>query len=408
MKRGYLSEHFDGVAAKRLSAVEADFSRSNQHEFNGVEQLKSILGEPSERLHLRSDFLYLEDERDPIRDFGELTWYDARRKAREERGVMRWEWRLYFSANAVLQAAGEGDVLIVARRRDGQMLTIIARSGSTVAHQMLWLFGLDDVEGGGFVVRRDLESERDRLVLASQLVLESIGIEFSVPSISFLDQMRARFGDAFPTTRKFSDFARETLPEVSPIEDVDAAIMAWMEREEALFREFERFQISDRLAAGFGDNVDEFISYSLSVQNRRKSRVGYALENHLEVVFEALGLRFSRGVITENRSKPDFLFPGGMEYHDPAFDPGKLTMLGVKTTCKDRWRQVLSEAARIPEKHLLTLEVAISESQTAEMRASQVQLVVPRGLHSTYTEQQRRWLLSLGDFSALVGRRAAG
>ena len=27
------------------------------------------------------------------------------------------------------------------------------------------------------------------------------------------------------------------------------------------------------------------------------------------------------------------------------------SMLGVKTTCKDRWRQVLSEADRIPQKH---------------------------------------------------------
>jgi hypothetical protein len=30
-------------------------------------------------------------------------------------------------------------------------------------------------------------------------------------------------------------------------------------------------------------------------------------------------------------------------------------MLGVKTTCSDRWRQVLAEADRIQLKHLLTL-----------------------------------------------------
>ncbi|MEZ7688666.1 hypothetical protein [Neisseria sp. 20925_1_37] len=30
MKRGYLSDYFEGVAVKRLSAVEADVIRSNQ------------------------------------------------------------------------------------------------------------------------------------------------------------------------------------------------------------------------------------------------------------------------------------------------------------------------------------------------------------------------------------------
>ena len=33
MKHGYLSEYFEGVAAKRLSAVEADETKSNQHEY---------------------------------------------------------------------------------------------------------------------------------------------------------------------------------------------------------------------------------------------------------------------------------------------------------------------------------------------------------------------------------------
>ena len=40
----------------------------------------------------------------------------------------------------------------------------------------------------------------------------------------------------------------------------------------------------------------------------------------------------------------------------------------VKSTCKDRWRQVLSEADRIPNKHLFTLEAAISENQTSKCK----------------------------------------
>jgi hypothetical protein len=47
MRRGLLSDYFDGVAVKRLSAVEANVLRSNQHEFNSSKQLKRLLGTQS-------------------------------------------------------------------------------------------------------------------------------------------------------------------------------------------------------------------------------------------------------------------------------------------------------------------------------------------------------------------------
>jgi hypothetical protein len=77
-------------------------------------------------------------------------------------------------------------------------------------------------------------------------------------------------------------------------------------------------------------------------------------------------------------------------------------MLGAKTTCKDRWRQVLSEANRIPSKHLVTLEPAISVSQLEEMRAHSLQLVIPFSIHGTYTPEQRNRLLSIGAFVDFV------
>lgn len=130
-----------------------------------------------------------------------------------------------------------------------------------------------------------------------------------------------------------------------------------------MFRRLERRIVADRLTSGFmnGANadVDGFLSFSLSVQNRRKSRAGRALENHLEALFAANGLRFARGAQTENHNRPDFLFPGQAEYRDPGFPSSQLTMLGAKSTLKDRWRQVLSEAERIETKHLLTLVPSI-------------------------------------------------
>lgn len=82
-------------------------------------------------------------------------------------------------------------------------------------------------------------------------------------------------------------------------------------------------------------------------------------------------------------------------------------MLGVKSTCKDRWRQVLSEADRIREKHLLTLEAAISNYQMQEMQERNLQLVIPESIHETYSEvqRQREKLMSIDNFIEMVSFR---
>lgn len=175
-----------------------------------------------------------------------------------------------------------------------------------------------------------------------------------------------------------------------------------MEREEQLFRTLERHLVAERLKAGFSEDVDGFIEYSLSVQNRRKARAGIALENHIEQVFKDLGVLYARNQVTENNSRPDFVFPGIAEYRDDSFPESSLAMLGVKSTCKDRWRQVLAEADRIREKHLLTLEPGITENQTGEMQSKLLRLIIPASIHVTYTVSQRQWLMSVSGFAEFV------
>ncbi|MGI2324355.1 MULTISPECIES: type II restriction endonuclease [unclassified Methylococcus] len=92
-------------------------------------------------------------------------------------------------------------------------------------------------------------------------------------------------------------------------------------------------------------------------------------------------------------------------YHNAAFPQARLTMLASKSTCKDRWRQILNEAARIPDKHLLTLEPSISENQTDEMKAERVQLVLPKSLHPTCTAAQQEWLMDVETFIGLTRQR---
>lgn len=396
MKKGYLSEYFKGIAAKRLSAVEANTAKSNQHEYNGITALKKIFG--TEKKTYPTHYIYLDDNDDePVTDQGYLTWYDAR-----ERHETRTEYRMYFPTTRVSTCASEGDELFVGLRPDDSILVVIAEGGSTICNQILWLFGLDEGTHPGFSIREELESEQDRIAFASRFILEQLGVEVKETEETYLDDMIRLFEGKFPTTRSFSTFARSTLPHISALDNPDDVLMAWMEREEILFRTLEKHIIAERLTSGFDGDVDGFISYSLSVQNRRKSRVGQALENHVEQIFSERSILYSRTPVTENKSKPDFIFPSIHQYRDLNFESIYLTMLGVKSTCKDRWRQVLTEANRIKSKHLLTLETAVSENQTNEMISNDLQLVVPASLHKTFSTQQQGWLLTLTSFIELV------
>lgn len=104
--------------------------------------------------------------------------------------------------------------------------------------------------------------------------------------------------------------------------------------------------------------------------------------------------------VIEGGKRPDFLFPTLTAYENPAFPANRLRMLAAKTTCKDRWRQVLNEASRIATKHLLTLQEGVSEGQFREMQEAGVQLVVPLGLHDSYPEAVRPHLV---DFESFLG-----
>jgi hypothetical protein len=406
-----ISDYFEGVAAKYLSAVDADPGRSHQHEIGGLPAagFKQYLGTPgkSEEYRFKAKQIYFTDESvAPDVSEGMVTWYDCRRKQPHRSA----EFRLYYNTNAVTELLEEGDFLLVAKMRDGTLLMIFTPAGSTIESQLRLLFGLNHVSDS--FTSGTLDSVQ--LLLPLRLMLEDLGIEVSrveKGDDAWLEQLTHLFGGkAFPTTSAFSGFARKSIEEiVDPIRYPDQTILDWMEHEEKLFRIYERHLVEQKLRDGFGekgDDVDQFISFSLSVQNRRKSRVGHAFEGHLDEIFRLHGLRFQqgrgKGLTTENGSRPDFIFPGFAEYRDTNFPTEKLFMLGAKTTCKDRWRQVLSEAHRITEKHLVTMEAAISENQTIEMQSHGLQLVVPQKIQATYSESQRGWLMALESFIAIT------
>ena len=135
-----LSTYFSGIGAKRLSDVEIAPAISNQHEFNGIGEFKSIFG--TEKINFNGRFLYLaDDDNQVINDSGMLTWYDAR-----EKHETRTEYRLYYSNNSVIGVASPGDLLVIGRTSKDELAVIIAPAGSTSERQVLWLFGIEEVE----------------------------------------------------------------------------------------------------------------------------------------------------------------------------------------------------------------------------------------------------------------------
>ncbi|SHJ30827.1 Restriction endonuclease EcoRII, N-terminal [Dethiosulfatibacter aminovorans DSM 17477] len=239
-------------------------------------------------------------------------------------------------------------------------------------------------------------------------IIESGFNDYELRNRLFNDYLRKIDGN-FPVTIDVADKAREFYYAINGhnirriSEQPDNEIIKWLDIEYELFKSIELYVYSDILKTPF-DSVESFIQVANSVLNRRKSRAGKSLEHHLKKVFEYNRLKFTAQAKIEGRKRPDFIFPGEQEYVNAMtnIEIDNLTFLGVKTTCKDRWRQILNEADKIEEKHLFTLQQGISKSQLKEMTDYKVTLVVPKVYHNAYPKEYRNDLLDLKTFIRLV------
>ena len=211
----------------------------------------------------------------------------------------------------------------------------------------------------------------------------------------------------FPDTGEISGVASQISNEVFGItenkllDEPDKILCGWIKTESELFYQFEDIFYRPMYSTPFS-SIRDFAAAANSFLNRRKSRFGKSLEHHLAHIFTESKLRFEEQVVTEDKKRPDFLFPGGKEYHDFLFPADDLTFLGAKTTCKDRWRQVLNEADRIGTKYLFTLQPSISANQLQEMKHERVVLVIPEDNRNSFDDRYRSDLLSLKQFISIV------
>jgi hypothetical protein len=213
------------------------------------------------------------------------------------------------------------------------------------------------------------------------------------------DEIPPSWLERFPTGAEIIQKAVELRPDLNL--DPDRRILRRRDCEYQVFLSVEKAAELPAIRRGF-ESIDEFVSRAQAILQRRKARSGRSLELHARQIFIEEGLReseqFVYGAESEPGRKPDFLFPSLEKYRDWAYPMERLRMLAVKTTCKDRWRQVLNEAARIETKHLLTLQEGVSVGQFREMTESGIRLVVPHGLVEKYPAEIRPELTTFGEF----------
>ncbi len=255
-----------------------------------------------------------------------------------------------------------------------------------------------DVEIEDFLAALNLSVNDTNKIIPKQFEATPEDIMFEC----FLSYLKTLSID-FPSTNDLSSNARfcyniaHNITVKSIMEDPDDKLLNWLDAEFQLFKTIENYRYSERIKIPFS-TLEELVEIANTILNRRKSRAGKSLEHHLAEIFIQVKILFESQVITEDNKKPDFLFPGKNAYINPKFDENKLCVLASKTTCKDRWRQILNEADRIKTKHLFTLQQGISSNQLEEMFKYNVQLVVPRQYLTSFPSTYRDRILTLDTF----------
>lgn len=207
--------------------------------------------------------------------------------------------------------------------------------------------------------------------------------------------------DRFPTSTELAREAARNVPRSVP---VDRRLMLRHECEFALFKVVEEHHLLPAIGSGFAF-VADFLTLAQTTLQRRKARAGRSLEIQLRLILDEEAVAYTAQAETEPGHRPDFIFPSLDAYRSAAHGDPVLAMLAVKSTLRDRWRQVLREADKIPVKHLFTLDQGVSQAQYQDIASSGLRLVVPADRIPSFPSAVRPELVQLGAF--ILSRRAS-
>lgn len=307
-----------------------------------------------------------------------FTWYESKNELRITR---------FGRGFPLLRSEYTGALFILAKFTDSDYEGYILNTEDEI-NQYLDTFGMTPAE-----TNRPIELNRINPEFREQQAMET-----------FINGLK----EDFPSSERMSSAARMIQYETYVnrnlvLTNPDKILLDWTEQEYRLFRALEQSRYGETVAKGF-KSVDDFVIMANKVLNRRKSRAGKSLEHHLSAIFDGNGIRYTPQGVTEGKKRPDFIFPSIEDYRNEQFSVGKLCTLAAKTTCKDRWRQVLNEANRLRDrnKYICTMQQGISSAQMDEMQDEKVILVVPKPYISSYPKDKQNRIWTLAKFVQYV------
>ena len=396
--------------AKRLSAVEIEPDKSNQHELNAG-KLRTALGFADERIAGDLTLFLYGDSGEPSIDDGTFTLYNSRDgKPRSA------EFRLYYKSQGLAEFAKAGDLLVLFREGESTALKgVVARAGSVTETRLLESLELGIRELSTFVQVLAPSATKDAALRLVTAMAPPPIHGWTVAGVTNSKFVRSAVKSGrVPSTAEMAHAAQAALLKMAgPKIDPDPFIWGALEAESALYfaieGEVRSNQLASMLSRGESD-LDAVISFAMSVQQSRKSRRGQSLQNHFSALLNREGLTFSAQCRTETGETPDFVFPSCAAYHLRSFPTAKLRMVACKSTVRDRWRQVLNEAERISPKYLLTIDPQLTTDLIGAMHTAKLRTYLPMALiNNRYDSSSCRALLSsVGDLIEELRSAAAG
>ena len=342
----------------------------------------------------------------------ELLFDELGRKGENKEKTVQIKWQDDFTTESCMKYYGQGT-------RNEYRITRFGRD---------FPFLQDDNVGDLLIIAKFTEEDYVGYVLSSDEDIDEFFATFNLPPdetnqlidvsgivmpddkiTQLLQEFVNRFSN-FPETKTMAVGARDCFNQAYNIADTDLIsspdeiLLNWVDTEYSLFRLMEEKVYAEKMTKPFG-SIGAFMQMANEVLNRRKSRAGKSLEHHLADIFTHNKLVFEEQTVTEDNKKPDFLFPNSECYHNLQFPADDLIVLGAKTTCKDRWRQVLTEANRVDVKFLFTLQQGISKNQLREMQDSQLKLVVPRKYIDSFPKEFQSDISDLQGFIQHVKKK---
>ena len=339
----------------------------------------------------------------------ELLFDEPGRKGENKERLVQIKWQDDFITQSCMKYYGQGT-------RNEYRITRFGRS---------FPFLQDDNVGDLLIIAKYTEEDYQGFVLSSDEDIDDFFATFNLSpdqtnqlidvngiikpdvEIAHLLQGFVNQFSSFPETRIMAAGARNCYNQAYNIlsstlqSKPDEILLGWVDTEYRLFKFMEEKVYANVITKPF-ESIDAFVQMANEVLNRRKSRAGKSLEHHLADIFAHNKLVFEEQAVTEDNKKPDFLFPNAECYHNLQFPGNDLIVLGAKTTCKDRWRQVLTEADRVDVKYLFTLQQGISKNQLCEMHDSRLTLVVPHKYIESFPKEYQKEILDLNGFISMV------